>query len=58
MQVQVQNTNSNSNINLNADSNSKVIKKALKGGPIDFCSEKRNAHFFNLCWSSSVAGKV
>ena len=47
-QIQIQ------NVNLSTNSNSKNTKKLQKGAPVDFCSENRNAHFFNLPWSSSV----
>ncbi len=62
MQIQIQ------NVNLSTNSNSKNTRNLQKGTPVDFCSENQVAHFFvvktewltffNLCWSSSIAGSV
>jgi hypothetical protein len=62
MQIQIQ------NVSLGTNSNSKNTGNLRKGTPVDFCSENQVAHFFvvkaewltffNLCWSSSVAGSA
>ncbi len=62
MQIQIQ------NVNLSTNSNSINTGNPRKGTPVDFCSENRVAHFFvvktewltffNLHWSSSIAGSV
>jgi hypothetical protein len=62
MQIQIQ------NVSLGTNLNSKNTGNLRKGAPVDFCSENQVAHFFvvnaegltffNLCWSSSIAGSV
>jgi hypothetical protein len=62
MQIQIQ------NVNLSTSSNSKNTGNLQKGAPVDFCSENQVTHFFvvktgwltffNLRWSSSVAGSA